>query len=106
MEDLTGVLYALVGTQIALIVVGLWCRSALAQIVNEIKSHHRTQVDVWDTLRDQTRILEKELRGNAGRAQSSQAHYSVLLDQASELQGIRRLLEDQARYKGQPVIED
>ncbi len=95
MEDMAWVLYALLGTQVILLFL-IWRIGAA--VVGEIKSVHDTLVDVRGALWDQTRILEKELQGNAGRAQSSQAHYEVLQDQSRELEAIRRLLEVQTRY--------
>ncbi len=78
-------LYTLLGTQ-AILLFLIW-----RAVVGKIKSVHDTLVDV-------RRILEKELQGNAGRAQSSQAHYEVLQDQSRELEAIRKLLEVQTRY--------
>ena len=95
MEDMAWVLYALLGTQ-ALLLFLIWRIGAA--VVGEIKSVHGTLVDGEGKLQDQTRILEKELQGNAGRAQSSQAHYEMLQDQTRELEAIRRLLEHQTRY--------
>ncbi len=50
MEDMAWVLYALVGTQIVLILMALWCRNTLVLVTNDMRKEqiemHKTLVDI------------------------------------------------------------
>ncbi len=49
MEDIAWVLYALIGTQLVLIVGVLWCRETLVRVTNEM---HKTLFDMASELHD------------------------------------------------------
>ncbi len=91
MEDMSWVLYALLGTQVILI-FSIW-RIGVA-VRGDIISEHRTLVTVLKDLRVQTGILENVPRDIKECVQSSRHNYEELRSQTSELAAISMLLEN------------